>query len=226
MAFYQVVSVPSLGLSFGPTFLYNLTFNVDYIDYENCTISVNNIPPSSWSGGPGDYTNSPGFWSWSNSLNPTEREWVNNNWYAAGVAYVNYMTAEITSRAIFSKPNPSVWELANALSLLEDKDGTNQNAFKHILAAALHTKYLGPSIAVVIVGNHELFAPNNLNKNMDVFNNAIGINIGNNVSGNELDIITAAKNAVINGTARRVTIGNTYQNALIPTNVAHNNENY
>ncbi|WP_159469023.1 DUF6973 domain-containing protein [Dyadobacter sp. 3J3] len=207
--------------------LSSITFNVDNIDYENCSISVSNVamPTTTWSGGPSDITNMPGFTQWFNNLTPTEKTWVQNNWTAAGKAFVNYLNAETTSRLYYSKANPSKSEIINPL-LLPDKDGTNQNAFKHVLAAALHTKYLGSPTAWTIVSNHELGTPENLFKQMDIANNGIGINIGNECSCSESEIATAVKKLVDKGGAYRAVINNINTPTLQRTNKATNDENY
>lgn len=227
MSYYSWASVQGYG-TWGPRYMYSVSLFVDMIDYTNCTVSPSTVSApsnSSWSGSPSDFNNSPNFTQWYNNLNSTEKAWVDANWTAAGLVFVNYMNAETLSRVYFSKNQPNALELMNPF-LLPDVDGTNQNAFKHILAAALHAKYLGPSTAWTVVSNHELTTPNNILKEMDVANNGLGIAIANEHAGSEQSLIDAVYDFVAEKHGWRAIVNGVVQPQLVKTSSASNDQNY
>ncbi|MBP3361308.1 MAG: RHS repeat-associated core domain-containing protein, partial [Clostridia bacterium] len=100
-------------------------------------------------------------------------------------------------------------------------DGSNANAFLHCYWNALITKKIGSYWAKLFTDAHEYGINNNLglNAQMDLFNNSVGIYIGENIENKDnAHIANTVQNYVNYGWLLRNKVNGVVQNINIPTN--------
>ncbi|WP_288243880.1 hypothetical protein [uncultured Chryseobacterium sp.] len=197
-----------------PTFMYNSTSG-NYFEVLFASCYDEGQGGQSGPGGTGALNiEDPGFWEWWGQINQLERDWLLSNPGKAYTAYENYKRADVSSRQRFGG------------AVQTDEDGTNQNAYKHAYAAALHTLSWGPNIGLEIVNNHEggplNLATATLAQRMDHHNNALGINLVNMCGCDGEVLRDLIQSQIGQGQGRRIVYGNGQQsNTLMNTTSAN-----
>ena len=199
-----------------PSFMYYVTNTTTTVLYESCYADPTDpdyVPAGSGSLSISD----PGFWDYFNRINNFERDWLLQNPEKAYQAYTNFKMADVSSRQRFGG------------SIEKDQDGTNQNAYKHAYAAALHTRSWGPQVALTIMNNHENRNPapqigspdfNNIHilDRMDYINNALGIHAANDCGCDGDALRNYVQNLINTGQGVRAVYGSNIQSTtLLPT---------
>lgn len=194
-----------------PMFMYTTTGSVTNIVWASCwgdgASSGNPVEASL-------YIQDPSFWDWWDVLYSIERNWLLANPAKAYKAYKNFKRAEVSSIDRFGGKD------------IKDENGTNQNAYKHAYAAALHTISWGPNVALTIMNNHEGGTGNpSLDSQMDYWNNALGVSVVNmcRCDGETLrnSIISRMTTGPVEYRGKRYVYGNSIESpTLMPTTSA------
>ncbi|SEJ26200.1 hypothetical protein SAMN04487995_3828 [Dyadobacter koreensis] len=154
-----------------PQFMYSSTSSTSSVVWASCW--DDGTSSSGHPSGTSLNIDDPGFWDWFDyDINGLEVNWLLTNPGKAYQCYLNFKQAEASSRQRYG----------GAKEEDKDQDGTNQNAYKHALAAAKHAKSWGKAVAYQIMNNHEGGPPPvtgtanlPLNSQMDYHNNKLGI---------------------------------------------------